>query len=544
MAEDFVLLGEEARESLIRGALKLSRAVGVTLGPRGQLAVIDDGHAVPHLTKDGVTVAKAIKLADPAEMMGCEIVRTAARRTAEQAGDGTTTATVLAGAIIDAGASYLRANRVSRDFFRAIDDAGLVVHQVIESRTREVNDPALLQRIATVSANQDEQLGELVAGSFSDSPSPEDVILIERSQTQETWVERSEGCQIDRGFVSPGFATDRTRVVSTFDDPSVIVIDRKLNSVREIVPLLEKLRQVGKPIFLVAHDYSDEVVDGLLVNFMKGLLRICCIKGPEFGLARSQSMEDLATVLGCRPITQAEFGPEGLGEVGDEFIGSCRRVECHRDTTVFVGPAGSEAEIETRRQAIVDLLGQPNRSEEERKVLARRVRRLASGVSIIRVGGVTEVDLLERLDRVEDAVSAVKSALQAGVVSGGGTTLLHAAWALRDAVKNGDVGQELVSQADYVAGLNVVSQALQEPFLRICRNANTAADLLAHRFAERFEAEERRLVSYDAVTDEFRTNDDRILDPAGVVMAAYDNAVGVSRSVLSVGCVIVNEIDG
>lgn len=525
--DDGILLGQEARESLVSGAKKLARAVGVTLGPAGQLVVIDDGRKAPHVTKDGVTVAYAVSLGDPIEAMGCHIVRDAANQTAIEAGDGTTTATLLASSMLEAGSIWLRQGLNATRYFDGFDTAESTVVSTVADRSKPVSDPIQLERVATISANHDERLGKMIAEIF-EKLGPGAVVSVENSRGFETRVDYVEGTQIDRGFVSPHFATDATKNKCVLEKPVIAVFDKSIENVRSIAPVLEEAVKANKPLLIVAHDYSEDAIGGIVVNVTRGALRACCIKGPEFGLSRSMSLRDLACLVGASVIDESAFGQDGRVAPGFK-LGSCDRIDVYREKSILLNPKRDTDALTERQRQIEDELSQPGKSQQELDVLRRRLDRTRDGVAILYVGGSTEVEMIERRDRVDDAIGAVRKAIETGIVPGGGTTFLVASRKIRA------LAEEEQDPA-FRAGLLTIATAIEAPFLAICRNAGLVPELIKERFY--VASVEDETLGFDASTCKFDA-DCGIIDPTGVVLSAYKNAASVAKSILSVGCTIV-----
>ena len=526
-----VTYGAEARRELVRGAVKLAEAVSVTMGPRGRLAVIDDGVGIPHLTKDGVTVANAIHLQDPLQNSGAVILREASRKTASEAGDGTTTTCVLASGIMTNGVEVLENHdNQAREFFDGLDEATQFVLRDIEQRRLDVTDPEQIRHVATISANGDEQLGELLA-SVIEKLGPRATVLIEEARTYETAIEFVDGTEIDRGFVSPHFVNSKSTSKCRFEKPFVVVFNRRVSTLKEILSLLEHVNGSGRPLLMFAEDYEPEVLKGLILNKQRGSLQVCACKLPEFGGAVHESAQDLAALFGCQTVSDADFDERGMVKITDAVIGSAELTETTREKTTVLRPNSDLERVEVRLQGIDEETASCANPDRELQ-LERRRRRLTSGIAVLRVGAATEVELKEKLDRVDDAVNATRVAALYGILPGGGDALLRASYNLRDEadLKTG------ATRAAY----EVIAGAIQRPSRVILENACYNVESVLEQFTDKnFVSTSKKEVGFNALSGEFvDLVASGVIDPYYVTKSSLINSLSVAKKVLEVGCVI------
>jgi len=526
-----VTYGAEARRELVRGAVKLAEAVSVTMGPRGRLAVIDDGVGIPHLTKDGVTVANAIHLQDPLQNSGAVILREASRKTASEAGDGTTTTCVLASGIMTNGVEVLENHdNQAREFFDGLDEATQFVLRDIEQRRLDVTDPEQIRHVATISANGDEQLGELLA-SVIEKLGPRATVLIEEARTYETAIEFVDGTEIDRGFVSPHFVNSKSTSKCRFEKPFVVVFNRRVSTLKEILSLLEHVNGSGRPLLMFAEDYEPEVLKGLILNKQRGSLQVCACKLPEFGGAVHESAQDLAALFGCQTVSDADFDERGMVKITDAVIGSAELTETTREKTTVLRPNSDLERVEVRLQGIDEEAASCANPDRELQ-LERRRRRLTSGIAVLRVGAATEVELKEKLDRVDDAVNATRVAALYGILPGGGDALLRASYNLRDEadLKTG------ATRAAY----EVIAGAIQRPSRVILENACYNVESVLEQFTDKnFVSTSKKEVGFNALSGEFvDLVASGVIDPYYVTKSSLINSLSVAKKVLEVGCVI------
>ena len=517
--------GKQAREKLLDGVSILSDAVKVTLGPRGNNVVIEVPGRPPVVTKDGVTVARSINLRDKYANLGAQIVKEAASRACDVAGDGTTTATVLTHAIFSEGQKLLSAGYSSLEMRRGIEDAVSSIIYELSSKAVPVSSKNSIVDVGTISANGDHEIGELLATAF-ESVGNEGVITVEEAKGFSTTLHITEGAEIDRGYISPYFVNDQDKGISDLKDPYVLVTNKKISSIREIVPLLEKVLGASKPLVIVADDVDGEALQGLVMNKAKGVVQICAIKAPEFGDGRVPALEDLAALLGCEMFIGSV---EELSSLQLEKLGRCERMISHRNRTIIVRPAGNRTSIESRIVSIKEKLSDPMLSDDSIKFLNRRLSRLSSSIAVIRVGGATEMELRERRDRVDDALHATKAAISGGILPGGGSALAHASRSLRHLERG--------ASDDYKAGVRVVKNACLAPITQILENAGVSSSKVIDRLIR-----EDFGVGYDASKLEWCNMVEKgIIDPTKVVCSSLEHAASAAIMLLSVGASIVED---
>ena len=532
-----LVYGADARRELVAGAKKMDKAVSVTMGPRGRLAVIDDGVGIPHLTKDGVTVANAIKIDDPIQNSGAIILREAARKTAAEAGDGTTTTCVLASAIMSDGLKALELNdNHAREFFEGLDESLQDVLRDIESRRLDVTDPEQIHHVATISANGDSMLGSLLASAI-EKLGPRATILIEEARVYETTIEFVDGTEIDRGFVSPHFVNSKVSNKCRFEKPNIVVFNRRITSLKEILLLLEHASRSNRPLLMFAEDYDSEVLKGLILNKQRGNLQVCACKLPEFGGMIHESAHDLAALFGCRPVSDADFDERGVIRITEDLLGSAEATESTREKTTVLRPDSDQDRIVDR---LLDIDEESSECTNQDRVaqLERRSRRLKSGIAILRVGAATEVELQEKLDRVDDATNAIRVAALHGILPGGGDALLRASLILNDISKTKSGAKK--------AAYEVISTAIQRPFRAILENARYNGDVVLKQFINHNshlttsdDANREKERGFNALSGQFvNLIDDGVIDPYYVTKLALINALSVAKKILEVGCII------
>jgi chaperonin GroEL len=462
--------GGDARQALERGVNALADAVKVTLGPKGRNVVLDKKFGAPTITNDGVTIAREVELDDPYENMGAQLAKEVATKTNDVAGDGTTTATVLAQAMVHEGLRNVASGASPLALKRGIDAAVEAVSEVLRSRATEISERKDIAHVASISA-QDNELGGLIADAF-DKVGKDGVITVEESQTTGVELELTEGMQFDKGYISPYFVTDPERMEAVFDDAHILITSGKISAISELLPLLEKVVQAAKPLLVVAEDVDGEALSTLVVNTIRKTLRVAAVKAPGFGDRRKAMLQDLAILTGAQ-VVSADVGLK-LDSVGLEVLGSARRVVVDKESTTVVDGGGSTDEVNDRVRQIRREIEDTD-SDWDREKLQERLAKLAGGVGVIRVGAYTEVELKERKHRVEDAISATRAAIEEGIVPGGGSALVHAATVLDDGL--GFVGDEL-------SGVKLVRRALIEPLRRIAINAGLEGSVVAAKVAE------------------------------------------------------------
>ncbi|HXV28030.1 MAG TPA: chaperonin GroEL [bacterium] len=511
---------EEARRRLKRGVDVLAKAVGVTLGPRGRNVVIDRKFGAPTITKDGVTVAKEIDLKDPYENMGAQMVREVAEKTSDLAGDGTTTATVLAQAIVAEGLKNVSSGANSMALKRGIDQAVSKVVESIKKISKTVKGKEDIQAVGTISANGDTAIGKLLAEAI-EKVGKDGVITVEESNTMKTDLEFVEGMQFDRGYISPYFVTDADRMEVVLKEPYILLYEKKISSVKELVPLLEKVARMGKPLLIMAEDLEGEALATLVVNKIRGVLQVACVKAPGFGDRRKAMMEDIATLI------KGQFVSEDLGikleNVDLSALGTCQRVVIDKDNTTLVGGAGSQKDIKARCEQIRAQIEKSD-SEYDKEKLQERLAKLAGGVAVIRVGAATEVEMKEKKARMEDALHATRAAVEEGIVPGGGVALLRSINAL-DSLKLDD---------DEATGVDIVRRALQEPCRRIAQNAGVDGSVVVKSVLEG-----KGSFGFNAESGEFGDLvEDGVIDPTKVVRTAIENAGSIAGLLITTECVV------
>ncbi len=514
----------EARAGMIEGVKKLSSAVGVTLGPKGKNVAIAHPGTRPHLTKDGVTVANAIFLRDPYENLGCQIVKEAAQRSAETAGDGTTTSTVLSAALLTDGHRLLETGYDAKDVIEGIQDA---CHDVMESLadTRlDVDSREQLKSVACISSNSDDEIGEIITQAI-EAVGQDGPISVENAKGFSTHLEIVEGTVIDRGYLSPYFSTDQAKGIAELEKPLIFIYNQHVTTAKSILPVLERAANQSRPLLIVANDVSSEALKTLVLNKVKGAVNVCVIKAPEFGAVRTQTLQDLATVCGAK-VFAVEMSDVDSSEL-DSSLGTAEKVLVDKHGTLLIGTPGEKDKIQERIQVCADQLEDPALSESERSVCLRRIRRMSDGVAIIRVGGSTEIEMYERRDRVDDALCASKSAKKSGIQPGGGSALVHASKVCYKKKQKSQSGS-------YQAGYDVFLKACQAPMRQIIKNAGEVPEVILNRITK-----SKGCVGYNAATGKFGDMIEmKIIDPHDVVTSAVAHATSVACNILSIGCAV------
>ena len=507
----------EARDGLKRGVDALANAVKVTLGPKGRNVVIEKSFGSPTITKDGVSVAKEIELEDKIENLGAQMVKEVASKTADVAGDGTTTATVLAQAIITQGLKNVAAGANPMDLKRGIDKAVTMVVDHLKNISQEVGDSdAKIEQVATISANNDNTIGKLIAEAMM-KVKKEGVITVEEAKGTETYVDVVEGMQFDRGYLSPYFVTNTDKMISELDNPFILIYDKKISSMKELLPVLEPVAQSGRPMLIIAEDVDGEALATLVVNRIRGALKIAAVKAPGFGDRRKAMLEDIAILTGGTVISE-ERGYK-LENAGVDMLGTCEKVTIDKDNTTIVNGAGSHDDIKARVNQIKAQI-ESTTSDYDREKLQERLAKLAGGVAVLYVGAASEVEMKEKKDRVDDALAATRAAIEEGIVPGGGVALVRAAAAL--AGKKGD-------NEDETTGINIVSRALEEPLRQIVENAGLEGSVVVAKVKEGQDD-----FGFNAKTDEYQNmHEAGIIDPTKVARVALENASSVAGMLLT-----------
>ena len=523
-----ITLGEQSRAAILRGVNKLADTVKITLGPKGRNVVLDKKYGSPTITKDGVTVAKEIDLKDAMENMGAQMVREVASKTSDVAGDGTTTATVLAQAIFREGVKTVAAGANPMALKRGIDKA-------VERATREIKKAAkpvtedMIAQVGAISANGDDTIGKLIAEAMQ-KVGKDGVITVEESKTIETALEVVEGMQFDRGYLSPYFVTDAETMEAVLEDPVVLLCEKKISSMRDMLPILEQVAKLGKPILIIAEDIDGEALATLVVNRLRGTLAVAAVKAPGFGDRRKAMLEDIAILTGAKVISE-DLGIK-LENVMLEELGNARRVTIDKDTTTIIDGGGDARNLQARVNTLNAQI-EDSTSDYDREKLQERLAKLVGGVAIIRVGAATETELKEKKARVEDAMHATRAAVEEGIVPGGGVVLMRAAKVLdRFKAFNED---EPANDPDEQIGVNIVKRALEEPLRQIVANAGKEGAVIV----ERVRSEKNPNIGYNVVTEKF---EDLIaagvIDPAKVTRSALQNAASIAGLMLTTEALI------
>ncbi|MGR3398889.1 MAG: chaperonin GroEL [Paracoccus sp. (in: a-proteobacteria)] len=525
MASKEVKFSTDARDRMLKGVNILADAVKVTLGPKGRNVVIDKSFGAPRITKDGVSVAKEIELSDKFENMGAQMVREVASRTNDEAGDGTTTATVLAQAIVKEGMKAVAAGMNPMDLKRGIDLATSKVVEAIKAAARPVNDSDEVAQVGTISANGEANIGRFIADAMQ-KVGNEGVITVEENKGMETEVEVVEGMQFDRGYLSPYFVTNPDKMVAEMEDAYILLHEKKLSSLQPMVPLLEAVIQSGKPLVIVAEDVEGEALATLVVNKLRGGLKIAAVKAPGFGDRRKAMLQDIAILTGGQVISE-DLGMK-LENVGIDMLGRAKKITINKDNTTIVDGAGEKAEIEARVSQIRQQIEETT-SDYDKEKLQERVAKLAGGVAVIRVGGMSEVEVKERKDRVDDALNATRAAVQEGVVVGGGVALVQGGKALEGVTGvNGDQD----------AGIAIIRRALEAPMRQIAENAGVDGAVVAGKVRESTD----KAFGFNAQTEEYGDMFKfGVIDPAKVVRTALEDAASVAGLLITTEAMIAEK---
>jgi len=522
MAAKDVKFSGDAREKMLRGVDILANAVKVTLGPKGRNVVLDKSFGAPRITKDGVTVAKDIELEDKFENMGAQMVREVASKTNERAGDGTTTATVLAQAIVREGAKSVAAGMNPMDLKRGVDLAVAAVVKDIQKRAKPVASTAEVAQIGTISANGDQTIGKMIAQAMQ-KVGNEGVITVEEAKALDTEVDIVEGMQFDRGYLSPYFITNAEKMVAELEDAYVLLHEKKLSGLQTMLPLLEAVVQSGKPLVIIAEDVEGEALATLVVNRLRGGLKVAAVKAPGFGDRRKAMLEDIAILTGGQLISD-DLGMK-LESVTLKMLGRAKKVVIEKEKTTIVGGAGKKPDIEARVGQIKAQIEETT-SDYDREKLQERLAKLAGGVAVIRVGGATEIEVKEKKDRVEDALNATRAAVEEGIVPGGGTALLRAKKA---------IGRIHNENSDIQAGINIVLKALEAPVRQIAENAGVEGSIVVGKILD----EKSETFGFDAQNDAYVDLVQKgIIDPAKVVRCALQDAASVAGLLITTEAMI------
>ncbi|MCD6155677.1 MAG: chaperonin GroEL [Candidatus Atribacteria bacterium] len=511
-----ILFEEEARQAILRGVKTLADAVKVTLGPKGRNVVIEKKFGSPTITKDGVTVAKEIELADPNENVGAQLVKEVASKTSDVAGDGTTTATVLAESIYREGLRNVAAGSNPMLLKRGIDKAVEAVVEGLKKMSKEVSDRKEIAQVASIAANNDESIGSIIADAM-EKVGKDGVITVEEAKGLETTLEVVEGLQFDRGYLSPYFITDPERMEAVLENPLILIYEKKISAVKDLLPLLEKVVQLSRPLLIIAEDVEGEALATLVVNKLKGVLNCAAVKAPGFGDRRKAMLEDIAIVTGGRFISE-DLGIK-LENVTVQDLGQARKVVIDKENTTIVEGAGKKEDIVARMNQIKRQIEETT-SDYDREKLQERLAKIAGGVAVIRVGAATEAEMKEKKARVEDALHATRAAVEEGIVPGGGVALIRAAKAI----------DELKLEGDEEIGATIVKKALDEPAKMIAENAGEEGSVIV----ERIKSFDNPNMGYNALTGEFvNMIEAGVIDPTKVTRTALQNAASVASVMLT-----------
>ena len=512
----------DAREKLKEGIDALSNAVKVTLGPKGRNVVIQKSFGAPSITKDGVTVAKEIELEDPVANMGAQMVKEVASKTADAAGDGTTTATVLAQAMVTAGLKSVAAGSNPMDLKRGIDKAVKVVVKNLKDQTEEIGDDfSKIEQVAAISANNDEEIGKLIANAMK-RVSKDGVITVEEAKGTDTHMEEVIGMQFDRGYLSPYFITDAEKMLAEYETPYLLITDKKISNMQDLIPVLEKTLQTGRPLLILAEDVESQALGVLVVNRLRAGLKVVAVKAPGFGDRRKAMLEDIAILTGGTVISE-EQGYK-LENAGLEHLGTCERVTVDKDNTTIVGGKGQSEAIKARINQIKQQIDSTT-SDYDREKLQERLAKLAGGVAVLYVGAATEVEMKEKKDRVDDALHATRAAIEEGIVAGGGVALVRAISSL-EKLKGVNEDENI--------GVAIVRKSLESPIRVIAENAGVDGSIVFHKVLDG-----KAAFGYNARTDVYEDlKKAGIIDPTKVTRVALENAASIAGLVLTTECVI------
>jgi chaperonin GroEL len=524
MAAKQLLFSDAARQQILKGITTLSDAVKATLGPRGRNVIIDKKFGAPTITKDGVTVAKEIELKDPYENMGAQLLREVASKTSDVAGDGTTTATVIAYAVYKEGMKYVIAGANSIDIKRGIDKSVETVIAELKAMSKPVAEKKEIAQVGTISANNDPSIGELIAEAM-DKVGKDGVITVEEAKSMATTLEVVEGMQFDRGYVSPYFITDADRMECTLENAFVLIYDKKISSMKDLLPVLEQTAKLGKPLMIIAEDIDGEALATLVVNKLRGTLQVCAVKAPGFGDRRKAMLEDIATLTGGQVITE-DLGLK-LENVKIADLGKARKINVEKENTTIVEGAGDQAKIQGRVKQIKAQIEESS-SDYDKEKLQERLAKLVGGVAVINVGAATEAEMKEKKARVEDALHATRAAVEEGIVPGGGVALIRCIKSL----------EKIKLDHDQQIGVTIVKKALEEPIRQIVANAGLESSIIC----EKVKLSKEPNYGYDAYKEEFCDMIKAgIIDPTKVTRTALQNAASVAGLMLTTE-VMITEI--
>jgi chaperonin GroEL len=524
MVAKTVTFGDSSRSKLVKGVDTLANAVKVTLGPKGRNVVIEKAYGAPHITKDGVSVAKEIYLEDKIENMGAQMVKEVASKTADKAGDGTTTATVLAQGIVKEGMKYVTAGMNPMDLKRGIDKAVAAALAELSNISKPCSTGKEIAQVGSISANSDETIGQIIADAM-ERVGKDGVITVEDGKGLHDELDVVEGMQFDRGYLSPYFINNADKQQVELEEPYILIVDKKISSIRDLLPILEATAKAGKPLLIIADDVEGEALATLVVNVMRGILKVAAVKAPGFGDRKKAMLEDIAVLTGATVISE-DLGLTLEKATGDQ-LGSAGRIEITKDSTTVISGTGDKAKIEERVRSIRVQIEEAT-SDYDKEKLQERVAKLAGGVAVIKVGAATEVEMKEKKDRIDDALHATRAAVEDGIIAGGGVALIRARQAIKDLKGSND---------DQNAGIQIVLRAMEDPIRQIATNAGDSADVVVNKVAEG-----TGNFGYNAATGEFGDMIDLgIIDPTKVAKTALVNAASVASLLLTTDCTI-NEI--
>ncbi|MBP5568856.1 MAG: chaperonin GroEL [Treponema sp.] len=519
-----LLFSEDARKKLLNGVEQISKAVKTTLGPCGRMVMMDKKYGSPTITKDGVSVAKEVELADPYENMGAQFVREVASKTNDDAGDGTTTATVLSYALVREGVKSVAAGMRPIEIKRGMDKAVKIAVEEIKKNAKPVKGADDITNIATISANNDPEIGKMLADAI-EKVGKDGVITVEESKNMEMTVDTVEGMQFDRGYISSYFVTDRERMEADFSDACVLIYDKKISAMKDLLPILEKVANAGKALVIICEDVDGEALTTLVLNTIRGTIKCCAVKAPGFGDRRKDMLQDIAILTGATVVSE-EVGLK-LESCGEEVLGQAKSIKIDKDNTTIVGGAGNSKDIKARVEEI-KLAIEKSTSTYDKEQLQKRLAKLAGGVAVINVGANTETEMKEMKFRVEDTIAATRAALEEGIVSGGGMALIDAAKALAE------IPADL--SEDEKVGFKIVRRALEEPIRQIAENAGLDGAVIAERAKN-----EKKGIGFNARTNEWvNMLEAGIIDPAKVTCSALKNAASVAGTLLTTECAITD----
>ncbi|MFV0522031.1 MAG: chaperonin GroEL [Mangrovibacterium sp.] len=515
----------EARDGLKKGVDVLADAVKVTLGPKGRNVVIEKSFGTPHITKDGVSVAKEIELSDPYENIGAQMVKEVASKTGDDAGDGTTTATVLAQAIVNVGLKNVTAGANPMDLKKGIDKAVTKVVECIKSTAQNVGDDFnKIKQVAKVSANGDDKIGSLIAEAM-EKVKTEGVITVEEAKGTDTYVDVVEGMQFDRGYISPYFTTNTEKMNAELENPFILIHDKKISTMKELLPVLEQTAQTGRPLMIIAEDVDGEALATLVVNRLRGSLKVCAVKAPGFGDRRKEMLQDIAVLTGGVVITE-ETGMQ-LADTTLEHLGQAEKVTVDKENTTIVAGAGDQQAIDARVNMIKSQI-ESSTSDYDKEKLQERLAKLAGGVAVLYVGAASEVEMKEKKDRVDDALCSTRAAVEEGIVPGGGVMYIRAIDALEGLTGDNE---------DETTGIEIVRRAIEEPLRQIVANSGKEGAVVVQKIREG-----KGDFGYNARIDEYQNLlETGVIDPAKVTRVALENAASIAGMLLTTECVLVNE---